>query len=65
MTQKYLNDLTYTIIGSAIHVHRELGPGLLESVYEKCLSHLLKEKGLTVISQQAVLYDDAVCQGQR
>ena len=54
MTQKYLNELTYTIIGSAIEVHKELGPGLLESVYEKCLSHLLKEKGLHLIMQQKV-----------
>jgi GxxExxY protein len=54
MTQKYLNELTYTIIGAAIYVHKELGPGLLESVYEKCMIHLLKQKGLQVISQQKV-----------
>ena len=54
MTQKILNDLTYAIIGAAIEVHRELGPGLLESVYEKCLTHLLKEKGLRLIVQQKV-----------
>ncbi len=54
MTQKYLNELTYTIIGVAIKVHQELGPGLLESVYEKCMAHLLKEKGLSVTSQQKV-----------
>lgn len=39
MTKKYLNDLTYKIIGSAIEVHKALGPGLLESVYHKCLKH--------------------------
>lgn len=54
MTQKYLNELTHTIIGAAIEVHRELDPGLLEGIYEKCLIYLLKEKGLTVISQQKV-----------
>jgi GxxExxY protein len=54
MTQKYLNDLTHTIIGAAIEVHKELGPGLLESIYEKCLSHLLMEKGLEIIAQQKV-----------
>ena len=54
MTQKYLDSLTYQIIGAAIEVHKELGPGLLESVYEKCLVHLLKEKGLIVTYQQRV-----------
>ncbi len=54
MTQKYLNDLTYNIIGAAIEVHKELGPGLLESIYEKCLTHLLNEKGFRLIQQQKV-----------
>ena len=54
MTQKYLDSLTYQIIGAAIEVHKELGPGLLESVYEKCIVHLLKEKGLQVTYQQKV-----------
>ena len=54
MTQKYLNELTFKIIGTAIEVHKELGPGLLESIYEKCMMHLLKEQGLHVISQQKV-----------
>ena len=54
MTQKYLNEMTHTIIGAAIEIHKELGPGLLESIYEKCLMHLLKEKGLQLIMQQKV-----------
>jgi len=38
-----MNDqkLTHTIIGAAIEVHRQLGPGLLESAYEECLAHEL------------------------
>jgi GxxExxY protein len=36
-----LNALTEQIIGAAIEVHRALGPGLLESAYEECLSHEL------------------------
>ncbi|MBS1915107.1 MAG: GxxExxY protein [Bacteroidetes bacterium] len=35
-TQRYVDDLTYEIIGCAIEVHKELGPGLIESIYEKC-----------------------------
>ena len=37
MTKKYIDELTYTIIGAAIEVHKSLCPGLLESVYHKCL----------------------------
>lgn len=37
MTKKYLDELTYQIIGAGIEVHKSIGPGLLESVYHKCL----------------------------
>ena len=37
---------TYAIIGAAIEVHRQLGPGLLESAYEQCLCHELHLRGL-------------------
>jgi GxxExxY protein len=46
LTQQYLNELSYKIIGCAIEVHKELGPGLLESVYQKCFVHELLNKGL-------------------
>lgn len=52
--QKQINDLTYKIIGYAIEVHKELGPGLLESIYEKCLAHLLQLNGHKVSRQQVV-----------
>jgi GxxExxY protein len=54
MTQKEINQLSYDIIGFAIEVHKELGPGLLESIYEKCLAHLLLQKGYKVMRQQSV-----------
>lgn len=41
MTKKYLNDITYQIVGAAIEVHKTLGPGLLENVYHKCLKQEL------------------------
>ena len=46
-----LNNLTHRIIAAAIEVHRELGPGLLESVYEYCLVEQLRACGLTAASQ--------------
>jgi GxxExxY protein len=54
MTQKEINQLSYDIIGLAIEVHKELGPGLLESIYEKCLAHLLLQKGYKVTRQQSI-----------
>ncbi|MBA4410879.1 MAG: GxxExxY protein [Bacteroidota bacterium] len=51
MTQKYINDIAYKIVGCAIEVHKQLGPGLLESVYETCLIEELKSAGLKVQSQ--------------
>ncbi|HSK20133.1 MAG TPA: GxxExxY protein [Longimicrobiales bacterium] len=49
-----INDVTRSIIGAAIEVHRELGPGLLESSYESCLVWDLAQRGLTVERQKAV-----------
>ena len=46
-----LNELSYKIIGAAIEVHRHLGPGLLESVYETCLERELICLGLRVEKQ--------------
>ena len=43
--------LTYAVIGAAIEVHREMGPGLLESVYQKCMEMELKLRGLDFQAQ--------------
>lgn len=54
ITQKYLDDLTYRITSCAIEVHRQLGPGLLESVYEKCFVRELSIQNFSFISQQSI-----------
>jgi len=48
------NDISEKIIGAAIEVHRILGPGLLESVYEEALCHELHLRGLKFVRQQSV-----------
>jgi len=47
-----VNEITEKIIGAAIAVHKELGPGLLESAYEACLVYELVQSGLKVESQK-------------
>ncbi len=47
VTKKYLSELTYKVIGCAIEVHKHLGPGLLESIYEKCFLRELDLRGIT------------------
>jgi GxxExxY protein len=48
------NDLTQRIIGAAIEVHRQLGPGLLESMYQQCLVRELALRSLPFIAQHSV-----------
>ena len=47
--------LTHEVIGSAIEVHKDKGPGLLESIYEWCLKKELELRNLSVTSQQKVV----------
>jgi GxxExxY protein len=54
ITKKYLDDLTFKIIGAAIEVHKNLGPGLLEQVYERCLKFELEKRGIAYKAQQYV-----------
>jgi GxxExxY protein len=55
-------ELTRKIIGGAIRVHRSLGPGLLESIYETCLVYELTRCGLCVDRQRSlpVVYDGVI-----
>jgi GxxExxY protein len=46
------HDLTYKVIGCAIEVHRHIGPGLLESLYETCLCDELASAGLSFVRQR-------------
>jgi GxxExxY protein len=46
--------LTRRIIGAAIEVHRQLGPGLLETVYEECLAWELQAAGLYILRQPLI-----------
>ncbi|GAT62937.1 GxxExxY protein [Paludibacter jiangxiensis] len=60
MTKKDITRLSYKIVGCAIDVHKALGPGLLESIYEKCLKYELEKNGLKVKQQVHVpiYYDE-------
>ena len=49
-----LNALTESIIGAALEVHHELGPGLLENAYEACLAFELVNLGLSIERQRAL-----------
>jgi GxxExxY protein len=49
-----LNELSRTIIGAAIAVHRQLGPGLLESAYEACFAYELTSRRLSIECQKPV-----------
>ena len=54
-----VNDITGSIVNSAMKVHTILGPGLLESAYQACLAHELRTRGLSVATQVAlpVIYE--------
>lgn len=54
ITKTYLKNLVYRVTGAAIEVHKSLGPGLLESVYHKCLKHELSIRNIHFQSELKV-----------
>jgi GxxExxY protein len=54
------NEVSKKVVGAAFSVHKKLGPGLLENVYELCLAHELVKQGIETKRQVGlpVLYDD-------
>ena len=62
MLAEQLNAVTQQIIGEAVQVHKELGPGLLESAYIACLSYELMRRGLRIEREKPlpVVYDKVV-----
>ena len=54
---KKASELTEVIIGAAIEVHRDKGPGLIESIYEWCLIKELELRGLSTVSQKNVVIE--------
>lgn len=51
ITKTYLKNLIYQVNGAAIEVHKNLGPGLLETIYHKCMIHELDLRGINYKSE--------------
>ena len=62
MTKSYLDQLTYEIIGAAIEVHTQLGPGLLESIYHECMKIELTNRSIPFRTEMSVpiSYNDQI-----
>jgi GxxExxY protein len=60
ITQKYLNELTYEVLGAAIEVHKTMGRGLLESVYHQCMKEELQLRKINFLTEMKipVIYKD-------
>ena len=54
MSELILKDEVYAVIGAAIEVHRELGPGFLESIYQEAMEIELKSKNVPFVAQQPI-----------
>lgn len=54
-----VEEVSAVVVDTAFHIHKDLGPGLLESVYEVVLARLLEQRGLRVERQKTVAFDFA------
>ncbi len=54
ITKKFLNELTYEVIGCAIEVHKAMGVGLLENVYCLCMREELSHRGINFLSEMKI-----------
>lgn len=54
LTQKYLDELTYSVVGAAIEVHKIIGRGFLESVYQECMKEELNHRKINFSSELKV-----------
>lgn len=54
LTKRFVNDVAYRTVGCAIEVHKQLGPGLLESVYHECMIEELSFQGINFRSRESV-----------
>jgi iron complex transport system substrate-binding protein len=52
-----LDDITGAIVDASLHIHKDLGPGLLESVYEAVLARSLEKRGLRIERQKVVRFE--------
>lgn len=56
LTKSFINNIAYQAIGAAIEVHKILGPGLLESVYHRCLERELQLRKINFVSEHRIPY---------
>jgi GxxExxY protein len=54
ITKKYLDELTYQVVGSAIEVHKIMGRGLLESVYHQCMKEELGHRKINFLTEMRI-----------
>ena len=54
ITQKYVDELTYVVVGAAIEVHKIMGRGLLESVYHQCLKEELLHRKINFLTEMRI-----------